>query len=137
MSSSRLPLGAAPVSTAADAAAADAGDVEASGRGQQPPELLLSSTMEPVLLSDPLDGGNLTDTMCFVRRQTQFFAARQEDVDARFSKGGVKAEIRVGQIGIRCIHCGRLAPKEHVNAAVTFPASISLVYQAVRNWQSE
>ena len=141
MSSSRLPLGAAPVSTAADAAAAAtsaAGAVEASGRrGQQPPELLLSSTMEPVLLSDPLDEGNLTVTLCFVRRQTQFFAAQQEDVDARFSKGGVKAEIRIGQIGIRCVHCARLAPKDRVNAAVSFPASISLIYQSVRNWQSE
>ena len=93
--------------------------------------------MEPVLLSDPLDKGNLTDTLCFVRRQTQFFAARQEDVDARFSKGGVKAEIRVGQIGIRCVHCARLAPKDRVNGAVSFPASISFVYQSVRNWQSE
>lgn len=137
MSLSRLPLDAPPVpAAAADATAAGGGGaVEASG--EQPPELLLSCTMEPVLLSDPLDEGNLTDTLCFVRRQTQFFAARQEDVDARFRKGGMKSEIRIGQIGIRCLHCARLAPKDRSSGAVSFPANISLVYQSIRNWQSE
>ena len=138
MSSSSLPLGAAPVSTAADAAAAAAASaVGASGSGQQPPDLLLSSTMEPVLLSDSLDEGNLTDTLCFVRRQTQFFAARQEDVDARFSKGGIKSDIRVGQVGIRCVHCARLGKTEQSSGSVSYPASVSLVYQSIRNWQSE
>ena len=92
-------------SPSADAAAAN----EAGHRQQAKEVLRLSSTMQPVLLSDPLDEDNLTDTLCFVRRQTQFFAAHSDDVEARFSKGGKKAEIRVGQIGIRCAHCARCA----------------------------
>ena len=130
MAMSSRPPDASP---SADAAAAN----EAGHRQQAKEVLRLSSTMQPVLLSDPLDEDNLTDTLCFVRRQTQFFAAHSDDVEARFSKGGKKAEIRVGQIGIRCAHCARLPPGDRVNGAASFPASISLVYQAVRNWQSK
>ena len=137
MSLSRLPLDAPPVpAAAADATAAGGGGaVEASG--EQPPELLLSCTMEPVLLSDPLDEGTLTDAVKFCRRQIEFFTADPEDVDARYRKGGVKQDIYVGQVGIRCVHCARLGKTEQPNGSVSYPASISLVYQAVRNWQSE
>jgi len=93
--------------------------------------------MQPVLLSDPLDEGNLTDAVKFCRRQIEFFTADSEDVRVRRKKGGIKQDVHVGHVGIRCIHCARLSKTDPPSGSVSYPASISLVYQSVRNWQSE
>ena len=102
------------------------------------PMKVYGTTMQPVLLSDPLDEGTLTDAFQFCRRQIEFFTADSEDVVARHRKGGVKQEIHVGQVGIRCVHCAHVPPKTGVpSGSTSYPASISLVYQSVRNWQSK
>lgn len=102
---------------------------------------------DPVLLSDPLDGDNLTSAMQFWRRQIEFFTADSDDVDVRFRKGGRRQEIRVGQVGLRCVHCAHsthlsklglgLGSQMPPNGSVAYPSSIWSVYQAVRNWQSK
>jgi hypothetical protein len=92
---------------------------------------------DPVLLSDPLDGDHLTSAFQFYRRQIEFFTADSQDVQARHRKGGVRQEIHVGQVGIRCVHCADRSKREPPSGSVSYPASISLVYQAVRNWQSK
>ena len=102
-------------------------------------QFLVSSSMRPTLMADPLDGQEteMTDGFRFIRQQIEFFPADSEDVAARRKKGGVKSEIRVGQIGTRCVHCAHVPPKERSNGAVAFPTNLSLVYQSVRNWQSK
>ena len=102
---------------------------------------------DPVLLSDPLDGDNLTSAMQFWRRQIEFFTADSDDVDVRYRKGGKRQNIRVGQVGLRCVHCAHcthlsklglgLGSQMPPNGSVAYPASIWSVYQAVRNWQSK
>jgi len=117
-------------------AAAGPGGPSSNGEAAPGP-LVVGPQMQPVLLSDPLDEGNLTDAVKFCRRQIEFFTADPEDVHARHKKGGIKQEIYVGQVGIRCVHCARLGKTERPSGSVSYPASISLVYQSVRNWQSE
>ena len=99
----------------------------------------MSASMRPTLLTDPLDGRetSMTDGFRFIRRHIEFFPASVADVEDRRKKGGIKSEIRVGQIGIRCVHCSHIAPENRVNGTATFPTNLSLVYQSVRNWQSK
>ena len=108
-----------------------------NGEAAAPAPLVAGPQMQPVMLSDPLDEDNLTDAVKFCRRQIEFFTADPEDVHARHKKGGIKQDIYVGQVGIRCVHCARLGKTKQPSGSVSYPASISLVYQAVRNWQSE
>lgn len=99
----------------------------------------VSASMQPTLLTDPLDGRetSMTDGFRFIRHHIEFFPASVNDVEDRRKKGGIKSEIRVGQVGIRCVHCSHVAPENRVNGAATFPTNVSLVYQSVRNWQSK
>ena len=99
----------------------------------------VSASMQPTLLTDPLDGRetSMTDGFRFIRHHIEYFPAGSDDVEDRRKKGGIKSEIRVGQIGIRCVHCSHVAPENRVNGAATFPTNLSLVYQSVRNWQSK
>ena len=115
-----------------------------SGRAQQESktcntDFSVSASMRPTLITDPLDGRetSMTDAFRFIRHHIEFFAADAADVKDRRKKGGVKSEIRVGQIGTRCVHCAHVPPKERSNGAVAFPTNLSLVYQSVRNWQSK
>jgi hypothetical protein len=41
----------------------------------------------------------------------------------------------VGQVGIRCIHCKHLRPKDRAERAVCYPSSISRIYQTVADMQ--
>lgn len=120
----------------ASATAADGTDESSNGEAASAP-FVAGASMQPALLADPLDEGSLTDAVRFCRRQIEFFTADPDDVHARHKKGGVKQDIYVGQVGIRCVHCARLAKTERPSGSVSYPASISLVYQSVRNWQSE
>ena len=99
----------------------------------------MSASMRPTLLTDPLDGRetSMTDGFRFIRRHIEFFPASVADVEDRRKKGGIKSDIRIGQIGIRCVHCSHVAPENRVNGTATFPTNLSLVYQSVRNWQSK
>ena len=102
-------------------------------------QFLVSASMRPTLMADPLDGQEteMTDGFRFIRKHIEFFAAGAADVENRRKKGGKKSEIRVGQIGTRCVHCAHVPPKERANGTVAFPTNLSLVYQSVRNWQSK
>ena len=102
-------------------------------------QFLVSASMRPTLMADPLDGQEteMTDGFRFIRKHIEFFAAGAADVENRRKKGGKKSEIRVGQIGTRCVHCAHVPPEERVNGAAAFPTNLSLVYQSVRNWQSK
>ena len=128
----------APASDRGNQANPAADNQEAPAPAPRPMPVPVPATItDPVLLSDPLDGDNLTTAFQFYRRQIELFTADSDDVVARHRKGGVKQEIYVGQVGIRCVHCAHLSKKEPPSGSVSFPASISLVYQAVRNWQSK
>ena len=63
----------------------------------------------------------------------EVFAASENDVSSRHSKGAQK--LANGQVGIRCIHCSHLRPKDRAERAVCYPSSISRIYQTVADMQ--
>lgn len=87
-----------------------------------------------MLLAMPTDSDSLSDRQCFVRGEMcEIFAATEKDVAARHSKGAQK--LVVGQVGIRCLHCAHLRPRDRAERAVCYPSSISRIYQTVADMQ--
>jgi hypothetical protein len=87
-----------------------------------------------MLLAMPLDTESLSDRQCYVRSEmVEIFAATEKDVSARHSKGAQK--LAVGQVGIRCVHCAHLRPRDRAERAVCYPSSISRIYQTVADMQ--
>lgn len=82
-------------------------------------------------VSCPLDEQYLNPIHCFVRRHVEFFVAGEEDVKA--PSPGRKVRAVLGQVGIRCIHCARLSPKNRVKRSICYPPSIGGIYHAVSN----
>lgn len=87
-----------------------------------------------MLLAMPTDTESLSDRQCYVRSEmVEIFAATEKDVSARHSKGAQK--LAAGQVGIRCVHCAHLRPRDRAERAVCYPSSISRIYQTVADMQ--
>ena len=81
---------------------------------------------------DESDSEWLSELNCFVRKFcVEAFSATEEDV-ARTSKRG---RIVKYQVGIRCRFCAHLNLKDKAVAAVSFPTSVSGIYESVKRWQ--
>lgn len=85
-----------------------------------------------VLLAIPEDKDWLSDMDCFVRNNIEVFSAKQLDVDD--AAADRKYPIKLGQVGIRCVHCAVTAEGAR-GAAVSYPYSISGIYESVREFQ--
>lgn len=85
-----------------------------------------------VLLAIPEDKDWLSDTDCFVRSNIEVFSATQQDVE--HATADRKYPIKLGQVGIRCLHCA-MAQGGARGAAVSYPYSISGIYESVREFQ--
>ena len=83
------------------------------------------------LLAAPGDESVLAPIHCFVRKNVEIFAATPEDVAA--PAPGRKTRVSIGQIGIRCLHCAKLSPKQRVKRAVCYPPTIMSIYHSVSN----
>lgn len=87
-----------------------------------------------LLLAMATDQDSLSDRQCYVRSEmVEIFAATEKDVSARHSKGAQK--LAQGQVGIRCVHCAHLRPRDRAERAVCYPSSISRIYQTVADMQ--
>lgn len=87
-----------------------------------------------LLLAMATDQDSLSDRQCYVRSEmVEIFAATEKDVSARHSKGAQK--LTTGQVGIRCVHCAHLRPRDRAERAVCYPSSISRIYQTVADMQ--
>jgi hypothetical protein len=87
-----------------------------------------------LVLAMPTDRDSLSDRQCYVRSEmVEIFAATEKDVAARHSKGAQR--LVMGQVGIRCIHCRHLRPRDRAERAVCYPSSISRIYQTVADMQ--
>uniref|UniRef100_A0A7S4JKY7 Uncharacterized protein n=1 Tax=Odontella aurita TaxID=265563 RepID=A0A7S4JKY7_9STRA len=87
-----------------------------------------------LLLSTPGDQESLSDRQCYVRREfVEVFTATDADVAARHSKGAQK--LHAGQVGIRCVFCTHMHPKDRAERAMCYPSSISRIYQTVADMQ--
>ena len=83
------------------------------------------------LLATPTDEQALNPIHCFVRQNVEAFIANEEDVSA--PRPGRKQKVSLGQVGIRCIRCKHLSPKNRVKRAICYPPTISNLYHAVSN----
>lgn len=83
------------------------------------------------LLAVPEDSSALNPLHCFVRRNVEVFIATKDDVAA--PSPGRRTRVKIGQVGIRCIHCARLPTKNRVKRAVCYPPSVSGIYHSVSN----
>lgn len=91
-----------------------------------------SPEKERVRLALPQDKDWLSDMDCFVRNNVEIFSATENDLIV--SKTDKKYPIKLGQVGLRCIHCagsGMGARRE----AVMYPYSVSGIYESVRDFQ--
>ena len=86
-------------------------------------------------LYSPSDEAYLSPLACLIRSQIEIFSATEADVQARAMVGGFVQTISTGRVGIRCIHCRGRPAKERATGAVSYPVSIRVLNQAVRNWQ--
>jgi hypothetical protein len=84
-----------------------------------------------VMLASPMDQGHLNPLHCFVRRHVEVFAADKDDIAA--PSPGRKHRLMLGQVGLRCVHCASLPPKERVKRAVCYPPSVNGIYHSVSN----
>ena len=85
-----------------------------------------------VVLALPQDKDWLSDMDCFVRNNVEIFSANENDLT--IAKIDKKYPIKLGQVGLRCIHCagsGMGARRE----AVMYPYSVSGIYESVRDFQ--
>jgi hypothetical protein len=83
------------------------------------------------LLAVAEDSSALNPLHCFVRRNVEVFIATKDDVAA--PSPGRRTRVKIGRVGIRCIHCVRLPTKDRVKCAICYPPSISGIYHSVSN----
>lgn len=86
---------------------------------------------DAVTLYTKSDDNVLSHFQCVVRKQIELFEAEQVDVETNVQ--GRNKPIVLGQIGIRCLHCSTLHPKQRARGATYYPAKFSGFYQAAQN----
>mmetsp|Transcript_24036 Transcript_24036/g.66618 ORF Transcript_24036/g.66618 Transcript_24036/m.66618 type:complete len:540 (-) Transcript_24036:422-2041(-) len=107
---------------------------DAGSNGQARREAYQNHPQKRLLLAMATDQDSLSDRQCYVRSEmVEIFAASEKDVSARHSKGAQK--LTQGQVGIRCVHCAHLRPRDRAERAVCYPSSISRIYQTVADMQ--
>ena len=82
-----------------------------------------------------MDSKFLNPIHCFVRRHVEFFVAGQKEVSA--PSPGRKTRVKLGQVGIRCIHCAHLPIKNRVKRSSCYPPSIGGLYHAISNMKCD
>lgn len=85
----------------------------------------------PRILHVPSDDDALSPYQCLVRKQIELFEASEADIHA--TAQGRNRPIVLGQVGIRCIHCGRLPIERRARGAVYFPSTLMSTYQTAQN----
>ncbi len=85
-----------------------------------------------VLLALPDDENFLSPLRCFLRINVCAFTASAHDIAVRTP---TTFAVRVGQVGVGCVHCLAVLPKARSNRAVCFPFAMSRIYQSVADIQ--
>jgi hypothetical protein len=93
--------------------------------------IILGTGKNPKLMHTRSDDESLSPYQCLVRRQIEIFEATEADIHT--TAQGRNRPIVMGQIGIRCIHCGRLPVEKRARGAVYFPSTLLSTYQTAQN----
>jgi hypothetical protein len=78
------------------------------------------------------DSNFLSPLRCFLRRNVCAFTASAKDIAVRTP---TTFSVRIGQVGVGCMHCLSVPAKKRSNRAVCFPFTISRIYQSVADIQ--
>lgn len=109
----------------------DVQDAAESGSSKRARLVSLSeeSERQPMLLATEKDASVLSPLHVFVRQQIEIFEASESDLNQPCP--GRRIPIKLGQVGLRCIHCKNLLGKERKKRAVCYPSSVGRVYNSV------
>ena len=118
---------------AADMLAKSTNEPDETEEQSSPGGTVIPSEQQRVLLAIPEDKDWLSDMDCYIRNNIEVFSAKQSDVDSALSDR--KYPIKIGQVGIRCIHCANNIPAGAKGAGVSYPYSVSGIYESVREFQ--
>ena len=111
-----------------------AASAAASASSQLSSSMTTSLQPSKILLSTSADSTWLSPSLCLLRSQIEYFAARSFDLrgnKAKTKRGGIAIE----QVGIRCIWCNHHPREDRANGSELYPKNIGLIHQAVRNYQ--
>lgn len=86
-----------------------------------------------VLLARNEDDAMLNPLHVFVRKQLEVFTATPAELAQ--PAPGRKNPIKLGQVGLRCIHCRHLPVRKRVKRAVCYPSSVGRVYHSVSDFK--
>eukprot|EP00978_Attheya_sp_CCMP212_P010715 scaffold26035_cov34-Attheya_sp.AAC.4 len=102
-----------------------------TGTQSSPQKVSPSSQQEPStqLLALKEDVCHLNAIHVFVRENVEVFTATAEDMSK--PAPGRKNPIRLGQVGLRCIHCRHISGKKRIKRAVCYPTSLKRLYHSV------
>jgi len=74
----------------------------------------------------------LSELNCFVRSNcVEAFSATEDQVNSTSKRG----RITFCQVGIRCHFCAHRHADDRAGAAISFPSSVSGIYESVKRWQ--
>ena len=93
----------------------------------QPGHRVDNSRTKRMLLYVPSDNESISPYQCFARQNIELFQA--QEVDVQTGAQGRNKPVKLGQVGIRCIHCADLHPKLRTRAAVYYPSRLGVLYQ--------
>jgi hypothetical protein len=77
------------------------------------------------------DPDTFSEYQVLVRKNVELFEAKEEDVSS--SAQGRNKAIVLGQVGIRCMHCGAVPPQDRSRGAMYYPSKLFGLYQAAQN----
>jgi hypothetical protein len=77
------------------------------------------------------DPDTFSEYQVLVRKNIELFEAKEEEVAS--SAQGRNKPIVLGQVGIRCMHCAVVPPRERSRGAMYYPSKLFGLYQAAQN----
>ena len=89
----------------------------------------VANFQQVLLLAQEDDEKYLSPIHCFVRKNIEVFTATAQSISE--PAPGRKNKIRIGHVGLRCVHCGIQPPSQRVKRAVVYPSSIARIYSQV------
>ncbi|KAL7505920.1 hypothetical protein ACHAXN_003329 [Cyclotella atomus] len=100
-------------------------------------EFPINTDRTTYFIGNPVEDADiLSEKSCYIRsRLFELFLTLPLDPVHWKVKGTKNAENVVGRIGLRCVYCARLPPNSRAERNVTYPSSISRLYNTVADMQ--
>jgi hypothetical protein len=84
----------------------------------------------PIQLYLSCNPDHLSEFQCVIRKQIELFEAR--DCEVSSTAKGRNRKLVLGQVGIQCVHCRHVPPKQRARGAMYYPQKLPGIYQAAQ-----